>query len=193
MIKQLVAFFRGQRLRNALWRPPKLPKDLMPEGSEEEALSKAGFLRFVLDKFPMEHVVAPSEIDVQLVKAPRRNVLLLSGGDPNAVSHGLTGGLSIRVPDAFEAAVSGHRVRVKVMARAARGIADAEFSIAYSTADVGNSGWQKMSVGKHFETQSFEWDVPTMVKGNGDYVGILPGQAGAIEVAGLVVCAVARI
>jgi hypothetical protein len=193
-------FFGGKRREDSKrredpkWAPPKPAKELMPEASLDEAVSADGFFRLPLDQFPLliDGVVKPDNIDVEVIERLDRNVLLLSGGDMNAWSHGLTGGFSIRVPDTFESAVSGLRVRVKLLARSARGLADAEFFVAYSTADVGNSGWQKMSVGNTFETTSFEWDVPTMISGNGDYVGILPGHAGAIEVAGLVVMAVPR-
>ena len=164
----------------------------MPKGTSEDALSGAGFFRLMFDGLPQEGVLVPGDINVAIVRHGRRDVLLLSGGDPNAKSHNETGGFSIRVPDTFEAAVSGFRVCVKLSARAAQGLADSEFSMAYSTAEVGNSRWQRMSVGNQFETMSFEWDVPTMINGNGDFVGILPGQAGAIEIAGLAVVAIAR-
>ena len=171
---------------------PKTTKDWMPEEWPDEASSGDGCFRLKLDRYPLEEVVAPEDLQVEVVKDATRDVLLLSGGDSNAVPHGVTGGCSVRVPESFEAAVSGLRVRVKVMARAAGGLGDAELSLAYSTNDVGNSGWQSRSVGQTFETVSFEWDVPPMINGNGDYVGILPGQAGAIEIAGIAVFAIAR-
>ncbi|MEQ1779755.1 MAG: hypothetical protein ABMA14_00225 [Hyphomonadaceae bacterium] len=139
-----------------------------------------------------ERALREYDVQVAIVKRSGRNVLLLSGGNPNAASHNETGGFSIRLPDTFEAAVSSHRVRVTISVKAAQGLADAEFSMAYSTAEVGNSRWQRMSIGNQFETLSFEWDVPKMIDGNSDFVGILPGEAGAIEVAGLALFAIPR-
>jgi len=189
-----LGLFRGKRREDPRWSTPIPAKDLMPDETSEETIlgSDAGYFRLVLDRYPLEGAVAPDGLHVEVVERSGRSVLLLSGGDPDAASHSLTGGFSIRVSDSFESAVSGRRVRVKISARAAQGLADAEFSVAYSTNDVGNSGWKSHSVGNQFETLSFEWDVPTMVNGNGDYVGILPGQVGAIEVAGLTVFAISR-
>ena len=187
----MMGFFGGKR-KEPVWAAPKPAQDLMPEGTAAEAISGEGFFRLAFDRFPLESATAPAEMDVEVLSSPGRSVLLLSGGKPDAKSHGQTEGFSVRVPDTFEAAVSGHRVRVRISAKAARGLPDAEFSLAYSTAEVGNSGWQQLSVGSAFETLEFEWDVPPMINGNGDYVGILPGQSGAIEVAELTVIAVAR-
>ncbi len=192
MIKLRIGIFGWQRRVKRSWGVPKPARDLMPAGTSEDALSSDGFFRLAFDTFPLEGVVAPADVQVAIVKRSGRNVLLLSGGNPNAASHNETGGFSIRLPDTFEAAVSSHRVRVTISVKAAQGLADAEFSMAYSTAEVGNSRWQKMSVGNQFETLSFEWDVPKMIDGNSDFVGILPGEAGAIEIAGLALFAIPR-
>jgi hypothetical protein len=120
-----------------------------------------------------------------------KTVLHLSGGDTAAPSGGRTGGFSIRVPDSLEAAASGKRIRVTVSARAAEG-EQAEFSLAYSTNEVGNSGWRKFKASSQFETKSFEYDVPTMKKGYGDYVGILPVPGPGVELETLKVEAIPR-
>lgn len=192
MGKFRIGFFGWKRRPKSHWGVPRPARDLMPAGTAEDAISSDGFFRLAFDDYPLEGVMAPPDIQVAIVKRAGRNVLLLSGGDPNAASHNETGGFSIRLPDSFEAAVSSHRVRVTLSVKAAQGIADAEFSMAYSTAEVGNSRWKRMSVGNQFETLSFEWDVPKMIDGNSDFVGILPGEAGAIEIAGLVLFAIPR-
>ena len=68
----------------------------------------------------------------------------------------------------------------------------AELSLAYSTNEVGNTGWRKFSVGQQYEAKSFEWDVPTMKKGLGDYVGILPAPDLGVEISMLTVEAIPR-
>ena len=108
----------------------------------------------------------------------------LSGGDPAALSSGRTGGLSIRVPDAFEATVSSKRVKVEVVARSSNA-KPARFSLAYSTAEVGNSGWRAFVASPWFETHSFEWNVPQMKDGHGDFVGILPQTGSTLYVKSL--------
>jgi hypothetical protein len=130
-----------------------------------------------MDELEGHNIVAPPSI----TQTPGAGSLVLTGGDPAARSGGRTGGYSIRVPDSFEASVSEQRVRVVVVARAA-GQAEAPFAIAYSTAEVGNSRWRKFTASAAFAEFAFEWDVPRMVNGNGDYLGILPDPSGALEV-----------
>ena len=84
----------------------------------------------------------------------------------------------------MEAAASGKRVRVSVNARAARANT-ADFSVAYSTNEVGNSGWRKFTAGNQFEIKSFEFDVPPMREGKGDFVGVLPAPGSGVEIESL--------
>ena len=101
----------------------------------------------------------------------------LTGGDPSAPSSGFTGGFSIRVPDAFEREASEHTVRVRVLARSA-GDASTRMAVAYSTAEVGNSGWQWCDVGPMWSICELVWKVPKMINGNGDYIGLMPDEPG---------------
>lgn len=98
--------------------------------------------------------------------------------DPAAQSAGRTGGWSIRVPDSLEAAAGGKAVTVSICARAANGGPSAEFSGAYSTNEVGNSGWQRFVAGPGWQLFSFCYNVNPMVNGKGDFIGILPAPAG---------------
>ncbi len=101
----------------------------------------------------------------------------LCNGSQNAGSQGITGGYSIRLPDAVEAEASGHRVTIKIAARAAN-VTRSRFALAYSTNEVGNSGWRWFDAAKEWSVYAVEWDVPTMRKGNGDFIGILPDVLG---------------
>ncbi len=116
------------------------------------------------------------------------SLLKLTGGDPLAPSNGATGGFSIRVPDAFEREASEHTVRVRVLARSAKA-APTRMAIAYSTAEVGNSGWQWRDVGANWAIFELVWRVPKMINGNGDYIGLLPDKPGAPGVEIHSVCA----
>lgn len=157
------------------------------EGAREAPAHDVGSFSLPLDRIPIDCVEIPDDMQVDVVGGPQRSALRLSGGNVDSPSSWKTGGLSIRVPDAFELAASGSRVRVQLVARAADGLERAEFLFAYSTADVGNSGWRRMSAGVAFEEFAFEWNVPPMDKGNGDFVGILPGRDQAVEISELLV------
>jgi hypothetical protein len=148
----------------------------------------------VFDVVPDTIAVVPKGLAATPIEtADGKVVLHLSGAIVGqADSSGRTNGFSIRVPDSFEAAASGKRVRVTARVRATQDADAAEFSLAYSTSEVGNSGWRKFTVGREFEPKGFEWDVPPMKKGNGDYVGILPAEASGVDVETLTVEAIPR-
>src|SRR5208282_2847816 len=107
-----------------------------------------------------------------------RPVLKLTGGDQSAASLGYTEGFSIRVPDDFERQASEHAVRVRVLVRSAEA-APTRLAIAYSTNEVGNSGWQWRDVGANWAICELVWKVPTMIDGRGDFIGLLPDAPGA--------------
>ncbi len=167
----------------------KTPEIVASDAPAEPPIELPRF-QLALDQFPMQRVEVPKSIKVEVVSGPGRKVLRVSGGSLDASPSGKTGGVSVRVSDAFERAASGARIRVQVVVRAADRMRESEFLIAYSTCDVGNSGWQRMWAGAEFETFSFEWDVPEMLHGNGDFVGILPEQDSAIEIAEVAVSVV---
>ncbi len=101
----------------------------------------------------------------------------LSNGKPNAKSAGSTGGYSIRLPDVIEAAASGNHIVVSIIARAAKNF-QSRFALAYSTNEVGNSGWCWFNAGKEWSIFTMEYDVPVMKNGNSDFVGILVESEG---------------
>lgn len=96
----------------------------------------------------------------------------LAKGNPQAASSGQTGGYSIHLPDQVEAAASGHHIAVSVIARASGGD-QSRFAVAYSTNEVGNSGWCWFNAGAEWSIHTMEYDVPVMKEGRGDFVGIL--------------------
>lgn len=107
--------------------------------------------------------------------------LRLSGAQSNAPSYGKPG-IHVALPAAFEQAASGQIVRVTVAAPRALDSPGKSFAIAYSTNDVGNSGWQRFELADHLASYSFTYQVPVMKAGYGDYVGILPGDGDAVEI-----------
>lgn len=103
--------------------------------------------------------------------------IALVNGKPDATSGGKTGGYSILLPYEVEAAASGHHISVRVIARAAGGD-HSRFAVAYSTNEVGNSGWRWFDVGAEWAIHTMEYDVNVMKEGRGDFVGILPDSEG---------------
>lgn len=101
----------------------------------------------------------------------------LANGNPKATSAGVTGGYSIFLPYKVEAAASGHHITVHVIARAS-GSNQSQFAVAYSTNEVGNSGWHKFTAGPEWSVHTMEYNVPPMKEGRGDFVGILPDSEG---------------
>ena len=118
--------------------------------------------------------------------------LALSGGVgvSDASASGRTNGASLGLPNAVEAAASGRAVRVTLSARAPGAADPRVFLVAYTTREVGNSGWTRFRAGEDFEAFSFTYDVPEMNEGRGDYLAVLPdasGQGAALEIAWIAV------
>lgn len=103
--------------------------------------------------------------------------IILATGDPKALSSGSTDGYSICLPEHIEATASGHHITVRVIARAS-GSDQSCFAVAYSTNDVGNSGWHWFTTSTEWSIYTMEFNVPVMKDGNGDFVGILPDSEG---------------
>lgn len=110
--------------------------------------------------------------------------IVISGGPgvETAPSFGRTAGAIIPLPESIEQAASGRRVMVTLSARSET---SSRMALAYSTNEVGNSGWQVFDISSEFAEYSFEYNVAPMNAGNRDYLGILPdalGDGGTIEV-----------
>lgn len=104
----------------------------------------------------------------------------IEGRNPSAESNLTTGGASVAVGAANEAAFSGNTVRVTIRARGVDGATELE--AAYSTNGSGNSGWQVLAVTDQFSDVSFDFGVPPIIQPLDDFVGINPPARGALEV-----------
>lgn len=127
----------------------------------------------------------PQGVKMEAVTGPDGvPVVRLSGVKPESPSGGRPG-IFLPIPMPFEHAASGHTVRVDVIARSAADDPSPAFAISYSTADVGNSGWQPFTLTDKLKRYSFTYNVPQMKKGMGDYIGFLShpaGGKGAVEI-----------
>jgi hypothetical protein len=152
-----------------------------------------GLAQQPMEAAPANSIVQPPEADFVIVfaktaegsvtRGPALNVtaddgfVTLGGGVATAGSGGVIGeSYTVRLPDAFEARASGKKIRMTVLARATA--EPVNFHLAYSTNEVGNSGWNKFEAGEAFAEHSFEWSVPPMKEGRGDFAGVQPPLAG---------------
>lgn len=105
--------------------------------------------------------------------------VLLSSLEEQPSSAGRTGGAYVELPVDFEEAASGERIRVSVTARSAPENGAESFAVAFSTNEVGNSGWRTFEADSEFQAFSFEYDVNPMREGRGDFVGIWADTTGS--------------
>lgn len=84
-----------------------------------------------------------------------------------------TGGYAIKLPEEVEQSVSGKKIQISIFLEGTSE-SNTAFRVAYSTAEVGNSGWITFDAQGPAREHSFEYDVSPMKKGRGDYVGFDP-------------------
>ena len=110
-------------------------------------------------------------------------------GETNPAASGKTGGVYITVPqDPAETVFGGRTIVVEVLARAFEGNPTAEFALAYSTNDVGNSGWRRFAPTTDWAWYSFTYAVPAPNAGGADFLGLWADTSGGWR--GLLVAAV---
>ncbi|MBU1173850.1 MAG: LysM peptidoglycan-binding domain-containing protein [Alphaproteobacteria bacterium] len=86
-----------------------------------------------------------------------------------------TGAIAFLVPEAIETELGGHAIRVTLVGKASP--KNGPFQVAYSTNDVGTSGWKKLRFDRETSSASFTYDVKPVKDGKGDYFGIQPDPA----------------
>lgn len=131
--------------------------------------------------------IVPTEANAeQLIVPEALNVVYnsdstvsISGVVDNPLPGGQTNGVAFVVSPEDEEDASGNTVTVSVKASGSPG---AQMLVAYSTAQVGNSGWQTFDLTGSMQDYSFEYDVPALTEANNDYIGIIP-VGGDIRVA----------
>lgn len=141
-----------------------------PDPVMEPAPAQTATLDAVFDFSTLEEEIftAPDgfNVDQQIPGGPA----LLSGNADQATPSAAPG-ISLVIPTELEEAVSGQEVVVEILARLST---PGEMAMAYSTNEVGNSGWQRFELGTNYERLEMRYDVSEMVNGNKDYLGFLP-------------------
>lgn len=80
-------------------------------------------------------------------------------------------GISLKLPEGAEEAFSGHEIVIEILARLSK---PGQINVAYSTNDVGNSGWRTFDLDTTYQRLEMRYDVPELVNGGSDYLGFLP-------------------
>lgn len=93
--------------------------------------------------------------------------------DPN-VAGGRTGVAHVVLSPEQEAWISGKSARITFTGTATTAT---DVLMQYSTREVGNSGWRRANVSPGNFSVSFDYNVPVMRNGLGDYIGIAPLSA----------------
>lgn len=108
-----------------------------------------------------------------------QGAIVLPVGPENPSAGGQTEAIAVRLPGIVEQKASGKNVKVTLLTRALNadtGLARA----AYSTRDVGSSGWIELNSSSKPTIASFTYDVPVIKNGNGDYLGLHAPNGGIV-------------
>ncbi|MEM0898839.1 MAG: hypothetical protein AAGI92_02685 [Pseudomonadota bacterium] len=93
----------------------------------------------------------------------------------NPASGQTTNSVFFTIPAEIEEAVGGKTIRVSITAASAADNGSEEFAVSYSTAAVGNSGWQRFVLQREAQTFDFTYDVPNDPQNRDpqlDYLGV---------------------
>ena len=165
-------------------------KSMVSPGEETPAAVTVNPAVTARESFTAQTVIVPSADLGKRTAAPEGVTATLTDADtvivttsPAAASHstGRPGGYSIALTPEQESKFSNSQLKVKVLARAAEG-GTAKLRAAYSTSEVGNSGWRDFELGPDYSVSVFDYKVQPMKDGKGDFIGFLT-EGGPVEIA----------
>ena len=120
------------------------------------------------DAQTVETMVVPAGLTVTPGEG---DIITVSGTSANEISHGVTGGAAFVLGPELENQIGGHFVNLRILAKSDGATG---FKVAYSTNEVGNSGWNEFSLTDSFEEYAVEFPVGVPQQGRNDYVGFVP-------------------
>jgi len=129
-----------------------------------------------------EDINVPAGVTFNAVEVEGTRVMEISGVGAAAASTQKTGGVSVRMSDDFENSVSGNTLLVTVRAYSEQ--PGARLGLAYSTNDVGNSGWRDFALTTAPADYHFIYNVPTKEAGLGDFLGFRSYDNQTVRVVG---------
>lgn len=124
----------------------------------------------------------PAGVHYATINVGGATVAEISGVPEDASPSAATGGVSVRMSQEIETHASGGSVRVVVRAYAPE--EGSALGLAYSTNEVGNSGWRRFPLTQTPTDYVLTYSVPTMRQGGGDYLGFRSYGNGVVRVVG---------
>lgn len=97
---------------------------------------------------------------------------LMTSGAVTEIASGTTSGVYLTIPEDVALSFADKVVRVSVLAKQPATNPSAQFAVAYSTADNGNSGWEYFIPTTAWAAHSFTYRVAPPISGGTDFVGI---------------------
>ena len=85
-----------------------------------------------------------------------------------------TSGAHIELDTDIETQLQNKNVTFTIVARTVEGKPTKDFSVSFSTNANGNSGWKTFRALSAPSAFSFDYNVPELVNGGGDYIGLGP-------------------
>ena len=120
------------------------------------------------DAQTVETMVVPAGLTVTPGEG---DIITIAGTSANEISHGVTGGAAFVLGPELENQIGGHVINLRILAKSDGATG---FKVAYSTNEVGNSGWNEFSLTDSFEEYAVEFAVGAVKDGRNDYVGFVP-------------------
>lgn len=166
-------------------------KDMISPNDQPEASAAVDPTTAAKESFQAQSMILPSADLGKRVRTPKgvtaeltssETVVVTTASDAPTHSSGRPGGYSIALTPEQEKAFSNSKLKVKILARAPEGAA--KMRVAYSTSEVGNSGWRDFELGSDYSVAEFDYRVQPMKAGNGDYIGFLT-ENGPVEIAAI--------
>ncbi len=134
-----------------------------------------------------EDINVPEGVAFNPVEIDGIQVMEISAVPGAAPSTQKTGGVSVRMSDSFENRVSGNQLLVTVRAYSEQ--AGARLGVAYSTNEVGNSGWREFPLTNEATDYQFVYNVLPKRAGLGDFLGFRSYEDQTVRVVGFQVTA----
>jgi hypothetical protein len=129
--------------------------------------------------FTVQNAKAWKPFKGNTVNIEKDGTVLLASSLNNPKSSVTTQGAYVVVPLAQVKDYSDKTVQITVIAAKAKENGSAEFAVAYSTAEVGNSGWKKFTPGEKFASYSFKYKIPTCKECKPDFIGVWADTKGS--------------
>ena len=135
--------------------------------------------KIIPDASVVEEMVVPPSLSASFV--PVSETILISGETTGENSSGTTSGAAFVFGAEDEQGIGGHKLQVRILAV---GDVGTTMRAAYSTNEVGNSGWFEFPLTGDFAEYSFDVWVAAPKDGKNDYLGIIPVN-GDVEIAAI--------